>query len=143
MIYSTSAKYAVLACIELAARRDQKPVRVGQIAEATGISRHFLPKLVQVLVKAGVLASTKGRGGGIQFARSPSQVTISEIVEIIDGRLVLQDCMFGLTGCDGSRGCAIHPAWGPIRDQIIGFLENTTIADLVLEVEKWRAKSPV
>ena len=142
MIYSTSAKYAVLACIELAARRDLRPVQVGQIAEAAAISRHFLAKLVQALVRADVLTSTKGRGGGVQFARSPSQVTIGEIVEIIDGRHALQDCMFGLESCDGSRGCAIHPAWGPVRDQIVGFLENTTIADLVLEVEKWRAKSP-
>ena len=130
MIYSRSAKCAVLACMELAARRVDRPVRIDQIAASIGISRHFLAKLVQSLVRAEVLISKKGRGGGIQFARSPSQLSVMQVVRAIDGPQVLQDCIFGLDGCDGTRDCAVHPLWGPIREQIVTFLLDTTIAGL-------------
>ena len=131
MIYSTSTKYAVIALIELANRQDEQPVQVKEISEATNIPRYFLAKLVQTLVKAGILKSTKGRGGGLQFALPCSQVTIADVVKAIDGQRALQNCIFGLQSCNGDRGCPMHSMWGPIRAQIISFLENTTVADLV------------
>ena len=130
MIYSESAKYAVLACIELAAQRDDRPVETGRIAASTGISRHYLAKVIQNLVKAGILNSTRGRGGGISFACSPSELTIMKVVKTIDGPHALEACIFGLGNCDGVRNCPTHPAWDPIRVQIISFLRDTTIADL-------------
>jgi Rrf2 family protein len=130
MIYSTSTKYAVMALIELATRQDDRPVQIKEISETTGIPRHFLAKLVQTLVKADILSSSKGRGGGLRFARPPSQISLAEVVRAIDGEGALQSCIFGLQRCDGTRNCPIHPMWGPIREQIISFLENTTVADL-------------
>jgi Rrf2 family protein len=130
MIYSDSAKYAVLACTELAARRDDSPVQIGRIAASTGISHHYLAKVVQSLVKAGILISTRGRGGGVHFACSPSQLSIIKVVKAIDGQHALEDCIFGLGSCGGIRNCPTHPLWGPIREQIIAFMRDTTIADL-------------
>jgi len=133
MIYSTSVKYAVIALIELAVRQNGQPVQVREISEATNTPRHFLAKLVQTLVRAGILDSTKGRGGGLSFALPPSQVTIADVVKAIDGKQALQKCIFGLQNCDGSRSCSMHPMWGSLRTQIINFLENTTVADLVFK----------
>ena len=133
MIYSTSTKYAVMALIELAVRQDEQPVQVKKISDSTGIPRYFLAKLVQTLVKADILNSTKGRGGGLQFALSPSQVTIADVIKAIDGQRALQNCIFGLQSCNGDRNCSIHPMWGSIRAQIISFLANTTIADLAFK----------
>ena len=130
MIYSTSTKYAVMALIELAIRQNDRPVQIREISESTGIPYHFLAKLVQILVKAGILSSIKGRGGGLKFVRSPEDITLAEVVKTIDGQQVFQSCIFGLQNCDGTRNCPIHSVWGPIRDQIINFLENTTVADL-------------
>ena len=134
MTYSTSSKYAVMALIELAAHRDDRPVQIRAISESTGIPRYFLAKLVQTLVKAGILDSTKGRGGGIRFALPASQVSIVDVVKAIDGHQALKDCMFGIQACDGTRGCPIRSKWEPIRKQIINFLENTTVADLASEM---------
>jgi len=130
MIYSTSTKYAVMALIELAIRQNDRPVQIREISESTGIPHHFLAKLVQTLVKAGILSSIKGRGGGLKFVRSPEDITLTEVVKAIDGQQAFQSCIFGLQSCDGTRNCPIHSVWGPIRDQIINFLENTTVADL-------------
>jgi len=133
MIYSTSSKYAVMALIFLAVHQNDRPVQIREISESTGIPRHFLAKLVQTLVKAGILSSTKGRGGGIKFVRSPKEITIAEVVRVIDGQQAFQNCIFGLQSCDGTRNCPIHPMWGPTRDKIIDFLENTTVAELASE----------
>lgn len=134
MIYSTSTKYAVMALIELASRRPGRPVQIKEISESTGIPHFFLAKLVQTLVKAGMLSSSKGRGGGVGFAKPPSDITLAEVVKAIDGPEALRSCIFGLQSCDGTRNCPLHPAWGPIRDQILSFLKTTTIADLAVKM---------
>lgn len=133
MTYTKSAKYAIMALIELAVHQADRPVQIGEISETTGIPHYFLAKLVQTLVKVGILNSTKGRGGGIQFATSPSEISVADVVEVIDGPQALQDCIFGLQTCDGTRDCPIRLMWKPIRVQITNFLENTTIADLASE----------
>ncbi len=130
MIYSQSSKYAVMALIELAVRQNNQPIQIKEISGATGIPHHFLAKLVQILVKDGILNSTKGRGGGIRFVLPPSQITIAEVVKAIDGQQTFQNCIFGLQNCDGTRDCPVHSMWSPIRNQIFNFLENTSIADL-------------
>ena len=88
-----------------------------------------------MLVKAGVLNSIKGRGGGLKFTRDPSQILLSDIIRAVDGQQALQNCMFGLQFCDGTRNCPLHPLWGPIREQILDFLETTSIADLADKVK--------
>jgi Rrf2 family protein len=129
MIYSTTTKYAIMALIDLASRSDQR-VQIRELSESTGITHQFLGKIVQTLVKAGILSSTKGRGGGIQFAIDPGMVNIARIIRVVDGDQALMNCMFGLQLCDGTRNCPIHQLWGPIREQIIDFLEQTTLADM-------------
>lgn len=136
MTYSTSTKYAVMALIELATRQYEQPVQIKEISNSTDIPHHFLAKLIQTMVKAGILSSTKGRGGGIEFALPPSEVTIADVVKIIDGQQALQDCIFGLQSCDGTRDCPLHSVWGPIREQILNFLENTTVAELASKVRQ-------
>jgi Rrf2 family protein len=136
MIYSTSTKYAVMALIELAVRQNDRPVQVREISKSTGIPHHFLAKLIQTLVKAGILSSTKGRGGGLKFVRSPEEVTIAEVVKAIDGQQVFQSCIFGLQNCDGTKNCPMHSVWGPIREQILKFLQKTTVADLASKMRQ-------
>jgi len=136
MIYSTSTKYAVIALIELAVRQNDRPVQIREISASTGIPHHFLAKLIQTLVKAGILSSAKGRGGGLKFVRSPEELTIAEVVRAIDGQQAFQSCIFGLQSCDGTKNCPIHPVWCRIRDQIINFLENTTVADLAFKMRQ-------
>jgi len=136
MIYSTSTKYAVMALTDLAARQEGQRVQIKEISETVHIPFPFLAKLVQTLVKAGILNSTKGKGGGLQFARLPSQVTIAEVIQAIDGPEAIRNCIFGLQHCDGTRNCPSHSMWGPVRDQIIAFLENTTVDDLASTIKE-------
>ena len=85
MISVTSkSRYAVVALAELA-RAGESPMPIGQVAERRGIPVQFLEQLFAVLRRAGVLKSQRGVKGGYSFARDPSEVTVIEVVELLDG----------------------------------------------------------
>ena len=130
MIYSTTSTYAVMALVALAIRGTGRTMHVRELADATGISSHFLAKIIRTLVRAGILDSIKGKKGGIHFARSPAEVSVAEVVKAIEGKQALHGCLFGLRPCNQQRSCPLYPQWGAIRNQIIDFLESTTILDI-------------
>lgn len=134
MLYSMASTYAVMALIELAARRQGRPVHVRELSDSTGIPCDFLAKLIRTLVKAGILNSAKGKKGGIQFARPPSAISIAEVVRAIEGKQALWRCLFSLHPCDQYRNCPLYPKWGFIRNQIMDFLENTSISELASKI---------
>ena len=125
MLYSLTTKYAVIALVELAEREAATPVR--DIARAREIPSAFLAKLVPQLVRAGILSSTRGKNGGISFARSPSRVSLADVVRTIEGEGYFRECVFELFPCDGRPNCPLHDLWDPLRDRIRDFLEDTTI----------------
>ena len=125
MLYSLTTKYAVIALVELAEREAATPVR--DIARAREIPSAFLAKLVPQLVRAGILSSTRGKNGGISFARSPSRVSLADVVRTIEGEGYFRECVFELFPCDGRPNCPLHDVWDPLRDRIRDFLEDTTI----------------
>lgn len=128
MLYSLTTKYSVIALVELA--RQDGQMRVKEIAEARGIPPYFLAKLVPPLVRVGILASMRGKTGGISFARDPSEVSLADVVRVIEGDGYFEECVFELDPCPGRPGCPLHDVWDPLRDEIIRFLEETTIASV-------------
>ena len=127
MLYSLTTKYAVIALVELARQSSDRPVLVKNLAAKKEIPAAFLAKLVPPLVRAGILSSTRGKNGGISFARSPHQTSLADVVRTIEGDNWFRECVFELSPCDGRLDCALHSVWDPVRDQIIAFLERTTI----------------
>ena len=125
MIYSATAKYAVLAMTQLALTAPDDLIPIRTIADKTSVPYHYLTKVMQTLVKNGLLRSVKGKGGGLCLARSAESIKISEIVIAIDGSDALNTCIFGVSVCDGSRGCSLHPSWEPVRAKIHAFLDGS------------------
>jgi len=133
MLYSLTTKYSVIALVELA--RQDRQMRVKEIAEARGIPPYFLAKLVPPLVRVGILASMRGKTGGISFARDPSEVSLADVVRVIEGDGYegdgyFEECVFELDPCPGRPGCPLHDVWDPLRDEIIRFLKETTIQSI-------------
>ena len=125
MLYSLTTKYSVIALVELASHNGQ--MRVKEIAEARAIPPSFLAKLVPPLVRAGILASMRGKTGGISFARSPDMVSLADVVRVIEGDGYFEECVFELDPCPGNPNCPLHDVWDPLRSEIVRFLEETTI----------------
>jgi Rrf2 family protein len=88
MISITSkSPYAVRALVELGRTADRTPVPIGELARRRDIPVQFLEQLFAVLRRAGILRSQRGVKGGYAFARDPSEVSILEVVELLDGPL--------------------------------------------------------
>ena len=84
---TTKSPYAVLALAELGQRAGPEPVPIGELARRRGVPVQFLEQLFATLRRAGIISSQRGVKGGYRFARDPSEVSVLEIVELLDGPL--------------------------------------------------------
>src|SRR3954464_14176515 len=84
---TTKSPYALKALTELGRQGGETPVPIGELARRRDIPVQFLEQLFAVLRRAGVLRSQRGVKGGYSFAKDPSQITVLEIVELLDGPL--------------------------------------------------------
>ena len=117
LVITSKSPYAVRALSELARRGDSAPVPIGDLARAREIPVQFLEGLFATLRRAGVLQSQRGVKGGYSFARPPSEVTLLEIVELLEGEL-------------GAEAAASGPIWTEAADAVRAVLAGTTIADV-------------
>ena len=101
------------------------------IAEAEHIPSPFLAKILQDLVRAGLLQSSVGRNGGFALKRSAKTVSLLEVKTLIDGTNAFERCVLGLEQCSGDNPCSHHALWHGVRNHILEFLESTTLEDLV------------
>jgi Rrf2 family protein len=114
---TTKSPYAVRALTELAIRGDAHPVPIGEIAKARDIPVQFLEGLFASLRRAGILQSQRGVKGGYLFARPPTEVTVLEVVELLEGEQ-------GIEAADAGT------VWVEAVDALKGVLGGTTIADI-------------
>ena len=84
---STKSRYALAALAELARHGGEQPVPIGELARRRDIPVQFLEQLFATLRRAGILTSQRGVKGGYRFARPPAEITVLEIVELLDGEL--------------------------------------------------------
>lgn len=85
MLFSAKAEYACVAMLELAARyADPRPVRLADVADKHGISDRFLVQILLDLKRAGLVDTTRGAAGGYTLARSPEEITLQDILRVID-----------------------------------------------------------
>ncbi len=130
-MFPQSVKYAVTSLIELALRGEGKLVKIKELARDLGIPYPFLAKIYPQLVRAGIVTSVRGRGGGVKFAKPPSQVSLAEVIRAIEGDRFFNDCLLNLHPCEGRRSdCPYVDLWDPVLDQLKRFMESLTIAEL-------------
>jgi Rrf2 family protein len=129
LVITTKSPYAVRALSELARRGQATPVPIGEIARAREIPVQFLEGLFATLRRAGILQSQRGVKGGYSFARPPSEITVLEVVELLEGEL----------GTDAAARGAI---WTDAVDAVRSVLAGATIAD-VAEREAQAGAAPM
>jgi Rrf2 family cysteine metabolism transcriptional repressor len=129
LVITTKSPYAVRALAELARRGQSTPVPIGEIARARDIPVQFLEGLFATLRRAGILQSQRGVKGGYSFARPPSEITVLEVVELLEGEL----------GSDASANGAV---WTDAVDAVKSVLGGSTIAE-VAEREAQAAGAPM
>jgi Rrf2 family protein len=127
---SAKVDYALRAAIELAARRDEWPLKGESIATAQAIPLRFLENILLDLRNAGIVDSKRGAEGGYLLARDPADIALADVIRAIDGPLA---------GVQGKRpelleftGTAepLREVWVAVRASLRGVLERTTLADV-------------
>lgn len=143
MIFSSATEYAIRGLSELAGRNTSGPVMLDDLVAGTGLPRDFVAKIFQKLVRAGILRSSKGRGGGFALARPQHAVTLMDIVEAVEGPQLLDRCVVGLERCNDHMPCAQHDLYKPIRQRLNDYLRTTTLADMAASLrskQSWRGR---
>ena len=130
MIFSNPTEYAIRGLSELAGRAPDSMLLLDQLVTGTDLPRDFLAKLFQKLVKGGILNSAKGRGGGFSLARPAHEITLMDIVEVMEGPQCYDACVVGLEKCNDNMPCPQHDLYKPIRQRLKDYLTTTTLADL-------------
>ncbi len=129
MNISAKSKYAVRALVELAQKNDGQPVPIGDIANKRDIPLQFLEQLFSSLRKAGILNSHRGVRGGFSFKKLPEDVTVLDVVEVLDGNVAPAACTIGAE-CNKYDRCAVRDVWTEAKQSLEGVLAAATIADL-------------
>ena len=128
MVLSKACNYAVRAVLYLAAREQDEFVPILEIAEALGISFHFLTKTLQALTQNNILTSNRGPKGGVALARPAESIALMEVILAIDGPDLFDRCVLGLDYCGDDRPCPLHPQWRVVKQGMRELLENTSLA---------------
>ncbi len=121
--------YAVRCVLHLA-KAPNKVAVMGEISRTSAIPRSFLAKILQRLVKAGMVRSYRGLKGGFQLTRRPAKITLREVVEAIEGPVALNRCLEEGEGCALSRSCPVHPVWAEASVRLAEALEEYDFARL-------------
>jgi Rrf2 family transcriptional regulator, cysteine metabolism repressor len=133
MRLSTKGEYASRAMLELALRFADGPQHIRDISSAQDIPERFLEQILLQLKRAGYLRSRKGPQGGYRLSRPPAEISVAEVIRVMDGPLAPIDCV-SVTAhevCPKEDGCVLKGLWKETRDAIAAILERTTLADLV------------
>ena len=128
---SIEGDYGLRAIIYLACQQEGKITYVNEIARDQLIPVNFLFKILRKMVKAGIVKSYRGPHGGYVLAKPASDITFLEVIEAIDGPLLVNRCLSEVTQCMLEQSCKMLNAWQRIQMHMKNELSTLTIADLL------------
>ncbi len=131
MQITRQADYAVRAMIYLAKLGPDQRAATSQIAQEKQIPPSFLAKIVSQLSVAGLLQTSRGAHGGVSLAKDPESISLLDVVEAIDGPLLLNDCVGDHNSCSFGSECPIKPIWCEAQTDLVKRLRGTNFAQLI------------
>jgi Rrf2 family protein len=126
MQITRQADYAVRAVLYLAKLNPDERAATSHIAEEQRIPPSFLAKIVSQLSVAGLLQTSRGARGGVSLARAPETISLLEVVEAIDGPILLNECVSDHSTCIFGEDCTVKPVWCDAQVELVNRLKNTT-----------------
>jgi Rrf2 family protein len=130
---SKKADYALMAMKHLAQKRDVSSTSAREIAEQYDIPIELMAKVLQRLVRIGLLASTQGTRGGYMLGRPAAGISVADVIEAIDGPFTVTACSDDKHDCEQFSKCSIRDPLWQIRERIAAALGTVTIAEIAAE----------
>jgi Rrf2 family protein len=133
MKISTKGRYGLRVLLDIAAHQEKGPVILRDISARQAISEKYLWQVINPLKAAGLVNSTRGAKGGYVLAKAPGDITLLEIVSILEGPVSVVDCVDTPDKCDRSGACVTRGVWGKIERAIKESMAKITLKEIVEE----------
>jgi Rrf2 family protein len=131
MKISTKIRYGTRAMLELGTRYGKGPVELREIAKEENVSLKYLEQVIIPLRKAGLVRAIRGSKGGYSLARPPSEISLREMAEILEGPIALVDCLREPKVCERSSSCVTRDIWKEVSEAIYQIFHSITLEDMV------------
>jgi len=131
MKISTKIRYGTRAMLELASHYGEGPVELREIAEKEDIPLKYLEQVIIPIRTAGYVKSVRGSKGGYILAKPPSEIFLSDLIEILDGPIHLVECINNPTACRKTPLCVTRDIWKEVSESIDHILRSITLEDMV------------
>jgi len=137
MHLSSKGEYATRALLELSLREGSRALSVHDLSERTRISPKYLEQIMMRLRSANIVRSHRGANGGYELARAASEITIGEVVRLMDGPLAPSLCASESAHvpcpayrCPSEAACVLRGLWADVREAISEVIDRTTFGQL-------------
>jgi len=130
MRLTRAGEYAIRCISYLSRKGTGQLVSKQEVVEQAEIPASFLAKIVQDLSKAGLIDIKQGAKGGYRLLKSPKEITLLEVVEIMIGRIYLNDCLGKPSNCPATPRCLVHQVWDRATAQLRNTLAEVTFDEL-------------
>jgi Rrf2 family protein len=136
MQITRAGEYGVLGLMNLARRSPGQMAMIDDVSRTERIPKSFLAKIFQDLAKAGLVRSVRGAGGGFVLVKDPAEISVLEVIEAIEGKIVFQRSKQLKPECEHTDGCALCGLFEQAQDGVKDVLLRTTLTDLIRQQEK-------
>jgi len=138
---SNTSKYGIKAVLYLAMNvKGEEKIGIKRISKELNIPTPFLGKILQSLARHKLLSSTKGPHGGFGLAKPPHEIYLIDVVEVLDGLDLFNDCLISIEPCSDVIGkdyhCPVHEKYAPIRKQLYDLFKQESIGALIDDVNR-------
>lgn len=131
MELSRQADYAVRTMIELAKASPGSYFHTEDIARGQNIPEKYLPSIIRALARAGLIRTMRGSQGGVSLPRPPSQINLLEVVEAVEGQILLNRCLIRPGEClKEGQACRLHQFWQKMTADLEERLRSVNFQDL-------------
>lgn len=131
MLISTRGRYALRIMVDLARHQGEGHLALNEVARRQEISEKYLESIIRLLVKAGMLESLRGKGGGYRLSRLPGEYTVGELLRLTEESLAPVACLEpGSEVCPRRDHCATLPVWQGLEKVIGEYLDGITLEQL-------------
>lgn len=133
MKLSARARYAARLLLDLAPSDEGSPVRATTLSANTGISVQFIEQIIRPLKKAGLIDSVRGASGGYYLKANPQEITLGQVVRIMEGGISLADCCADPETCGRSQDCKTRSVWARASRALEEELDSIPLTELLDE----------
>ena len=130
MKMSSKARYGLYVAVELAKRySESEVVSVSLLAQCTGVTEKYLEQIIAMMKKADIVKSNRGASGGYKLARAPEEISVGEILRVLEDNLQIVDCIH--KDCSNGCNCVSRNLWVNLNRNINSYLDTISLQKLV------------